>query len=164
MVPCLRSDDLVDEGRTRANADDLEVTAAALVELRDECIEVLGRIVFVANRIDDDRHTVIGVQDGLDIQFGQQCLGAGLIQFFVRIDVESRGEVVRPALRIGGSAIHHLGGSPLGQDNVLRVRIRDPTPARTGDVLADLAAARLRCGQSHGKDDGHGKECDTFHM
>ena len=28
----------------------------------------------------------------------------------------------------------------------------------------DLAAARLRRGQSHGKDDGHGKECDTFHM
>ena len=149
MVPRLGRDDLVDEGRTGADADDLEVAAPVPVELGDKGFEVLVGIVLGPEGIQHDGHPVIGIEDRLDVHFSQQGFCAGLVKLSVRIDVESRGEIVRTALGIGGSAINLRTGGPLGQDHILRFR---------------LASAGLGDGDRPEKDGSQDKQYNAFHV
>ena len=163
MIPRLRGENLVDEGRAGTDADDLEVAAAGFVEHGDEGIEILGRIVFLTDRIQHDGRTVVGVQDRLDTHLGQQSLCGCLVQAAVRVDEEHRGEIVGPALRIGRSAVDQLRGRPLGMDDILRVRIRNEAAARSGNVFSDFPPARLGEGHGDGETRRHDKNCNAFH-
>ena len=66
MVTSLRSDDLVDKGRTGADTYDLEVAAAVPVELGYEGLEIFVCIILGTDRIQHDSNTVIGVEDYKD--------------------------------------------------------------------------------------------------
>ena len=142
MVRRLEGDNLVHEGRALAEAENLQVAGAGLVEHLDEAVEIGCGVILRADRIDDDDTSEIILQNGLQTQCFDEFFSGGLVHGGVRIDEEGGGVVERTAVEIrgAGSKGHRR---PAVQDHILGIGIRDETASGSGYILSDFASARL---------------------
>ena len=96
MVPGPGGDDLVHKGGAIPETDDFEVPRSAmLVEQFHEDLEIGLRLILISGGVHHQGRAVVGIQQGLDVQAGEQLFGTRLVQFPVRINEENGRKVVR---------------------------------------------------------------------
>ena len=93
-----RSQRLIDEGRSVADSDDLEVSGTCPVEHWLECLKVLDIVILHADRIDYKHACVICLEHIPHVELFHKGLSGIFVKLYIRIDEEGWSMIVRTAL------------------------------------------------------------------